>query len=281
LARVVHASIIKRSDTRRTLPNISEISPQGHRLSIPVVNSSSDRSSRRRFRTTRWSLVQQALCATTADDVRLALAELCEAYWLPVYAFVRKQTRDVHDAQDVTQAFFTALLSKPCLENVQPDRGRFRSFLLAAVKNFLSNERDKARALKRGGGITIHSLDWKRGEERLRGEPVDHMTPERLFEREWAVALLGRVLEQLQAEQTTQRKQASFAVLRQFLGMDRSRASYSTAATSLGISEQSARVAAHRLRKRYRELLREEIGHTTATAEEIDDELRFLFASLQ
>jgi len=225
--------------------------------------------------------VQQAQGPTTTADVRLALAELCEAYWLPVYAFVRKQTRDVHDAQDATQAFFTALLSKPCLENVQPDRGRFRSFLLAAVKNFLSNQRDKARALKRGGGVTIHSLDWQRGEERLRREPVDNMTPERLFEREWAVALLDRVLEQLHAEQTTQHKRASFVVLSQFLGMDRSRVNYAAAAKVLGTSEQSARVAAHRLRKRYRELLREEIGQTTATVEEIDDELRFLCAALR
>ena len=222
----------------------------------------------------------QAQGGANSDDARMALSELCEAYWLPLYAFIRRQTRDVHEAQDVTQAFFALLLSKHYLNDVHQDRGRFRAFLLASAKHFLANERDRARTLKRGGNITIHSFDWQRGEERLQHEPADNMIAERLFEREWALALLDRVLERLQTEQIAAGKQAGFAVLSEFLSMDRSLAKYSEAAEKLNISEEAARVAAHRLRTRYRRLLRDEIAQTTATAEEIDDELRCLFAVL-
>ncbi|MEZ6131446.1 MAG: sigma-70 family RNA polymerase sigma factor [Planctomycetaceae bacterium] len=230
--------------------------------------------------TTRWSLVLQARGAADQHDVRLALAELCEAYWLPVYAFVRQQTRQIADAQDLTQAFFAELLSKQFLADAQPERGRFRSYLLAAAKHFLANERDKACTLKRGGGVTLQSLDWRRGEEQFRREPVDEMTPERLFERQWALAVLERVLERLQAEQATAGKAASFAVLSPFLSRNRRDMNYASAAEALRISEEAARVAVHRLRKRYRQLLRDEIAQTTATADDIDDELRCLFAAL-
>ena len=187
----------------------------------------------------------------------------------------------MHEAQDLTQAFFAQLLSKKYLNDVQPERGRFRAFLLAAIKHFLSNERDRKKAQKRGGGVTIQSLDWQRGEERVSDQLSHNITAERLFEREWALALLDRVLERLQNEQTTHRKRTTFEVLNGCLGMDRSQVDYSAAAEALQQSEEAVRVAAHRLRKRYRHLLRDEIAQTTATPEDVDVELRAMFEALR
>lgn len=223
----------------------------------------------------------QARGSGSSPTARLALAELCESYWLPLYAFVRRHTRDIHEAQDLTQAFFAQLLSKKYLNDVQPDRGLFRSFLLAAIKHFLSNQRDREKALKRGGGVIIQSLDWQRGEERVSGQLCHDITAERLFEREWALALLDRVLERLKAEQSSPRKQAAFEVLSGCLAIDRAQIDYSAAAETLQQSEEAVRVAAHRLRKRYRHLLRDEIAHTTATPDDVEAELRSLFEALR
>ena len=249
-------------------------------MSIPFIHSESGSRSQRRFATTRWSLVLQARGATSPVS-KMALSELCAAYWLPLYTFVRRHSRDGHEAQDLTQGFFAQLLSKNYLNDAQPNHGRFRSFLLAAVKHFLANERDKVQTLKRGGGIVLHSLDWQRGEDRFQLEPVDNVTPERLFEREWALALLDRVLERLTTEQQAAGKQAQFEVLSDFLTHDRTAVNYAAAAERLQTSEDAARVAAHRLRKRYRQLLRDEIAQTTQSPEEISDELRCLFAALR
>jgi RNA polymerase sigma factor (sigma-70 family) len=215
------------------------------------------------------------------DSARMALSELCEAYWLPLYAFIRHRSGNAHDAQDLTQDFFTQLLSKDYLNDVDPDRGRFRSFLLASAKHFLSNERDRAATIKRGGRVVIESLDWRRGESCFQDEPADTMTAERLFERQWAVALLDRVLDRLREEQVTSGKSRTFEALSGFLSTDRAAIDYVAAATGLEMTVDAVRVATHRLRKRYRQLLRDEIAQTTATANEVDDELKCLFTALQ
>lgn len=249
-----------------------------------MKSSSSDspaaKAFQRRFVTTRWSMVLHARNDGNSTETHLALAELCEAYWLPLYAFIRRQTPDVHEAQDLTQAFFTRLLEKDFLADVQPECGRFRAFLLAAVKHFLSNERDKARTLKRGGGVRLQSLDWQVGEQSLQRLSANSLTAERLFERQWALALLDRVLNRLKTEQLAAGKQQSFETLCPFLSVDRAAANYSCAAATLGMSTEAVRVAAHRLRKRYRFLLRDGISQTVDSPHDIDDELRSLFEVL-
>jgi RNA polymerase sigma factor (sigma-70 family) len=237
-----------------------------------------------RFATTRWSLVLQAR-DRVAPDAQDALADLCRAYWYPLYALIRRRSSDRHEAQDLTQEFFAKLLAKDFLGEVDPSRGRFRAFLLATVKHFLANERDKGLALKRGGGRHILSLnaqafDWESGESRFLTEPSHDVTPERLFERQWAIALLDRVLGRLRDEHTEGRKRQQFEILQPFLSLDREAANYADAAVQLHSTESAVRVAAHRLRKRYRELLRDEIAHTVASPAEIEDELRYLFVIL-
>ncbi len=237
-----------------------------------------------RFATTRWSLVLQAKDRPSADAFE-ALADLCRAYWYPLYAMIRRRSRDGHEAQDLTQEFFVRLLEKDFLDDVDPARGRFRAFLLAAVKHFLSNEWDKGLAAKRGGGLCIQSLDvqefdWDSGESRYLTEPSHELTPERLFERQWAIALLDRVLKRLQDDYLKLNKMTEFETLTPFLSRDRDGADYADAAKKLHSSESTVRVAAHRLRKRYRELLREEIAHTVSTPQEVEDELRYLFVVL-
>jgi DNA-directed RNA polymerase specialized sigma24 family protein len=238
-----------------------------------------------RFATTRWSLVLQAK-DRLAPDANEALADLCRAYWYPLYVLIRRRSRDGHEAQDLTQSFFARLLEKDFLGDVDPARGRFRAFLLAAVKHFLANEWDKDHAQKRGGGCRVVSLDarsfdWDSGESRYLLEPVEYLTAERVFERQWALALLDRVLSRLRDEQIDADKLSAFEVLQPFLSIDREAANYAQAAGQLGTTESAARVAAHRLRKRYRELLRDEIAHTVAGPEEIEDEIRYLFQALR
>ena len=250
---------------------MTSISPAPHNLSP-------------QFATTRWSLVLQAR-DKAAPEAREALGHLCRAYWYPLYAFVRKRTRDGHEAQDLTQGFFTRLLEQDFLDEVHPERGRFRAFLLAAIKHFVANEWDRERAAKRGGGRRVVSLDamafdWDSGESRFLTEPSHDLTAERLFERQWAIALLDRVLSRLRDEHTVGGKLAQFEVLQPFLSLDRDLANYAEAARQLGTTEAAARVAAHRLRKRYRSLLRDEIAQTVATPEDVDDEIRHLFEAL-
>jgi RNA polymerase sigma factor (sigma-70 family) len=237
-----------------------------------------------RFATTRWSLVLQAKDKVSAD-ARDALSDLCRAYWYPLYVLIRRRSGDRQEAQDLTQEFFTKLLAKDFLDDVDPSRGRFRAFLLAAVKHFLSNERDKDQAQKRGGGRRIVSLnaqafDWDSGESRYLTEPSHEVSAERLFERQWALALLDRVLRRLGDEHSDPSKRIQFDVLQPFLSLDRDTANYADAAARLNSTESALRVAAHRLRKRYRELLRDEIAHTVATPDEVEDELKYLFVML-
>jgi RNA polymerase sigma-70 factor (ECF subfamily) len=234
-----------------------------------------------RFATTRWSLIVQAR-DKPSPDAHGALSELCQSYWYPLYCLIRRRSQNSHEAQDLTQEFFSRLLEKDFLGDVDQSRGRFRSFLSAAVKHFLSNENDKRKTAKRGGKQKILSLDmdWDSGESRFLVQPSHELTAENMFEREWALTLLNRVLSRLRDEQSEAGKSKQFETLQPFLTMDSETANYADVASQLGMEVTAARMAAHRLRQRYRSLLREEIAHTVANAEEIEDELRHLFTAL-
>ncbi len=232
-----------------------------------------------RFATTRWSLVLAAGKPEASAD-RSALQELCTAYWVPVYLYVRHRVADVHEAQDLTQAFFGHLLEQEKIAAADPQRGRFRSFLLTACRHFLINEWQKLRSAKRGGGEPLLSLDFDSGESRFSIVAVDDETPELLFERQWAITLLERVLERLCNEFEHQGKRSQFDVLKGFLTGQRTAGGYAEAAAQLGMSEGAVKVAAHRLRSKYRELLRAEIAQTVAGPDEVEDEIRRLFVVL-
>lgn len=239
-------------------------------------SSSTRLSPKAQFATTQWSLIVAAGQSENQESTR-ALEKLCRAYWPPLYAYVRRRVDSVHEAQDLTQAFFERLLEKKYLEEVDPERGRFRAFLITAFKHFLSKEWDKARAEKRGGGHTVFSFDFA-SQEAMSGNLRDNLTPERIYERQWAVTLLGRVMGRLQREAERSGKASEFHVLKDFIGGSGA-SPYAVAAESLAMSESAARMAASRLRKRYRELLREEIAETVTSGDDIDDEVRHLFAT--
>ena len=232
-----------------------------------------------RFTTTHWSLV---LAAAGTEDAhgREALAKLCQVYWYPLYAFVRRQGHGPHDARDLTQEFFMRLLEKGYLGDVDRSKGKFRSFLLAALKHFLSKEWARAKTLKRGGGHTLVPLDTLSAEDRYRREPEDNATPERLFERRWALTLLDQVLTRLSEEYETTGKRAMFEQLQGCLTGDSDLLPYAELAARLGMTEGAVKVVVHRLRQRYRRVLREEIAQTVARPAEIDDEIRQLFSAL-
>lgn len=232
-----------------------------------------------RFLTTHWSLVVAAGRHESPESADALLA-LCEAYWYPLYAFVRRQGYTADDAQDLTQGFFAALLEKNYLGDADPRRGRFRSFLLTAIKHYLSNQRDRARAKKRGGGKAIVSLDLGSAESRYRLEPADMITPELLFERRWAVTLLERVLDRLEDEYAAAGNGDLFQRLRDTLTDGKAATPYREIARQAGISEGAVKVAVHRLRKRYRRLLEDEIAQTVADRSEIEAEIQQLFTAL-
>jgi RNA polymerase sigma factor (sigma-70 family) len=229
-----------------------------------------------RFAVTRWSVV----LAAAGDDpaARGALGILCRTYWYPLYAFVRRQGHQPHDAQDLTQEFFSRLLEKGWLDGVAREKGKFRSFLLASMKHFLSNERDRARAQKRGGGRPPISLDTHSAESRYAMEPVDVATPEKIFERRWAMTLLEQVLARLRDEMTSRGNAALFDELKASLSGQQS--SYGQIAGKLAMSEGAVKVAAHRLRQRYRELIREEVAQTVGSEGDVEEELRDLMSAL-
>jgi RNA polymerase sigma factor (sigma-70 family) len=209
-----------------------------------------------------------------------ALARLCETYWFPLYAFVRRSGHEAADAEDLTQEFFARLLEKHYLAAADPQRGKFRSFLLAAMKHFLANEWDRAKAQKRGGGARRLSLNVECGESRLTLEPVHDLTPERLFERQWVLTLLDAVMRRLQDEYEMSGKAEQFAKLKGALTGDRDRLHYAAIGVELGLSEEAARQAASRLRKRYRELLRDQVAQTLAEPGDVEKEIRHLFEAL-
>lgn len=213
-------------------------------------------------------------------ESRRALESLCRAYWFPVYAYVRRHASIAEDAQDLTQGFFAHLLDKDALGKAHPERGRFRAFLLTALKNFLANERQKARAEKRGGGKAALSLDFHAGESRYQFEPFHELTPEKLFERRWVLALLDQVLSSLRTELAEEGKELHFEQLKGGIVGEMSSDGYEQAAAALGISAAAAKQAAYRLRKRYRELFRLEVARTVAEDAEVDDEIGRLLGIL-
>jgi RNA polymerase sigma factor (sigma-70 family) len=231
------------------------------------------------FATTRWSVVLLAGRNDT-ERARTALAKLCQTYWYPLYAFVRRRGYSPPDAQDLTQGFFEQLLERQALAKADPARGRFRAFILTAMKNFIAHERERAQALKRGGGQEILSLDLAAAERRFSAEPVDAASPDKIFDRQWTLALLGEVLRKLEVEHQNQGKHEIFALLKETLAGARSELPYVELASRLDWSEGAVKVAVHRLRKRYRDLLKAEIAQTVAGPAEAEQEMRHLFASL-
>ena len=227
------------------------------------------------FATTHWSLVLAAGERGSAESER-ALETLCRAYWPPLYAYARRRVADVHQAQDLTQGFFARLLEKKYLADANPERGRFRAFLITAFKHFLSKEWDRARARKRGGGVAPFPLDFAWHDSHS-GVTATDVTAEQFYERQWAITLLDRVMRRLQREMERAGKGRQFQALKGLIGGSQE-VSYQAVAAELGINEAAARMAASRLRGRYRELLRDEIAQTVSTPEEIDDEVRHLFA---
>ena len=248
-------------------------------MSDPEKTAKSPVTAAGRFMTTHWSVVLAAKSATSPKRTQ-ALGSLCETYWFPLYAFLRRQGYASHQAEDFTQAFFAQLLEKDYLQSVQPEKGKFRSFLLIALKHFVSKQHKRSRALKRGGGRKILSLDFETAEDRYRLEPADRLSPEKLFERSWALTVLQRAMSRLEDEAVTPKKQRLFEQLRGYFTADRASLPYSELAGELEMSEGAVKVAVHRLRRRYREILRDEIAQTVACETQIDDEIRDLFTAL-
>jgi RNA polymerase sigma factor (sigma-70 family) len=231
------------------------------------------------FNTTHWSVVLAARGEST--DAQEALEKLCRVYWYPLYAFVRRQGHSPEDAEDLIQGFFARVLERKDLETVQRERGRFRSYLLVSLKHFTLNEQLRARAEKRGGGQPVISLDEVEAEKKFAQEPVDNSTPEKIFERRWALALLDKVLERLRQEHEANARLRLFDSLRWFLSDEPAEQSQAQIGAQLGLSTGAVKQAVRRLRQRYRELLHEEVANTVATAADIDDEVRHLVAVLR
>jgi RNA polymerase sigma factor (sigma-70 family) len=229
------------------------------------------------FPTTRWTLVTAAV-DSDQNEARSALIALSEAYWYPLYAYVRRRGYPADQAQDFTQEFFVRVLEGRYLDRADPEKGRFRAFILTSMKFFLADEGDRVRALKRGGGVVL-SLEMSAGEERYEREPADDETPERIFERRWALSVLDRAVERLRAEFMQHGRQEHFERLKTFL-LGSSDMPYAALAREMNTSEGALKVAIHRLRKRYREVLRQEIAETVADLADVDAELRFLAAVL-
>lgn len=231
-----------------------------------------------RFLTTRWSLVLAAGEATSPRS-REALESLCTTSWYPLYAFARRKGANAENAADLVQGFFASVLARNDLAALSPDRGRFRSFLLASFTHFMANERDRERALRRGGGVPPIAIDAAGADTRYRNEPSHDLTPEREFERTWALEILSRTFDALSAEYTADGKSALFEALKPEL-QGASESSYADVAARLGTTEGAIKTAASRLRKRWREILRAEIAGTLSDPANVDDELRGLFTAL-
>jgi len=232
-----------------------------------------------RFATTHWSLVLSAGRGAGSGSEQ-ALARLCELYWYPVYAFIRRHGHSSDEAGDLTQEFFALVLEKSYLRTADPGRGRFRSFLLACLRHFLSNQRDREIAIKRGGAYHIVPLEIDSAEGRYLHEPAEELTPDKIFERRWALTLIERVLSRLRDEHVARGKQKLFEALSGFLTGDSADLSYLDVAQTLGATEGAVKVAVHRLRRRFRDLLTEEVEATVADRHDVEDEIRHLLRSV-
>jgi RNA polymerase sigma factor (sigma-70 family) len=232
---------------------------------------------RSQFPTTRWTLVVAA-GDPHHKEARSALVSLCENYWYPLYAYLRRCGYCADEAQDLTQEFFVRMLEGRYLDRADPEKGRFRSFILTSLKFFVADEEDRQRARKRGGGLLV-PLEFSSGEDRYQREPAHDETPERIFERRWALSVLDRVVERLRNEFVLHGRPEHFERLKVFL-LGQSEAPYAALAREMNTSEGALKVAIHRLRKRYRELFRQEIADTVADPAEVESELRYLAAVL-
>jgi RNA polymerase sigma factor (sigma-70 family) len=231
------------------------------------------------FATTHWTAVLAA-GRGSSPQADVALEELCRAYWYPLYAYVRRQGHSREDAEDLTQGFFARLLEKNYLEGVDSDKGKFRSFLLMAVKRFMANEWDRANRQKRGGGALLLSLDWQDAEQRYLFNPVDNLSPDKLYDRAWAVIVLEQVITRLRDESAAEGKARHYEQLKGYLLVGKSDIPYAQAAAALELNEGAVRVAVHRLRHRYRELLRAEIAQTLSDPAQVNEEMQALFSAL-
>jgi RNA polymerase sigma-70 factor (ECF subfamily) len=243
-------------------------------------NSGSSRSRSASFPSTHWSLVSQ-LGKEDSVEAREAFTTLYTTYWYPLFVYFRRQTGSHDAAEDLTQEFLARLMEPDWFKGLDRTKGKFRSYLLACCRHFLANERDRQRAQKRGGGCRTLSLDFASAGERYLLEPADHLTAEKLFERRWALTLLEQTLEQLKREFAQGDKGALFDRLKDVLLQTEGAASYAEIGRALGMSEAAIKKAAQRLRQRYRAVLREQVAATVATPEQVDDEIRALFAALQ
>ncbi len=248
-------------------------------MTTASANASQSASSDDQFARTRWTVVLSAGRKSSPQSDH-ALAELCQLYWYPLYSYVRRRGHSREDAEDLVQSFFTLFLQKNYLERVSQERGRFRAFLLACLKHFLANEYDRAGRQKRGGELQQVSLDWQDADSRFHLEPRDDATPDRAFDRAWALALLERVIKRLREECAAEGKLELFEQAKGYLMLGESAIPYARAAQALALDEGALRVAVHRLRKRYRWLLRDEIAQTLVDPAQIAEELRSLQAAL-
>lgn len=230
------------------------------------------------FATTHWSIV---LAASSPESTRYqeAIEILCKTYWFPLYAYLRRRGYDRHQAEDCIQGFFASLLEKQGLRLADSDRGKFRSYLLGALKHFMADERDRIRTQKRGGNCRVFSLDFDSGEAQYAPEPSHQLSPDKLFERSWALTVLRGAVNKLEAEWSAMGKQELFQHFVVFLAPAEETVSYRDMASKLSMSEASVKTAIYRMRKRYRDLLRGEVAQTVANEEQIEDELRELFAA--
>ncbi len=245
----------------------------------PAQSSESSVSRPQAFRTTHWSVVVSSLNHDSSISQE-ALNYLCRMYWYPVFHFVRRRGYQEHDAQDLTQAFFARLVEKKWLHKVDPQKGRFRSFLLMILKRFMASEWKRAGALKRAGNLQWLSLSLNSAETRFSGEPVDHATPEQSFEKQWAMALLETVMQTLRRQYARENKTQIFDALKPCLLGSRESQPYVQIANDLGLTESSVKVKVHRLRRQYRECLKAEIAHTVASPSDVEEELKHLIRVL-
>src|SRR5947208_12240797 len=231
------------------------------------------------FATTHWSVVLAA-GESASPEAEAALQKLCRTYWYPLYAYVRRRGHSPHDAQDLTQGFFARLLEKNWVGAADREKGKFRSFLLSVLNHYLGDERDRANAAKRGGGQVLISLDEQTAENLLSQEPASYLSPEKEFEKRWAAALLQQAMTRLREEFETAGKGRTFDQLKLFLEGEASSGDYGAMAAGLGMSANAIAVAVHRLRQRYRELVRIEVANTVGSPDEVEEEMRHLFSVL-
>ena len=231
------------------------------------------------FQTTHWSVVLAAGQAG-APRAEAAIENLCRTYWYPLYAYVRRQGHNAHDAQDLTQEFFARMLEKRYLQLADRERGRFRSFLLTSLQHFLVNEWVRGQAQKRGGGQQSIALDEAAADRIFQQEPAAQLAPEMLYDKRWAITLLDRAMDRLGADYAAGGKRDLFDQLKSLLLVENSGETYRELGGQSGLSEGATKVAVHRLRKRFRDAVRAEIAQTVATPAEVDEELRFLMAAM-